>query len=241
MRKQQADIEQQDNPFSLSIGDLMAALLLIFVLLLASTLLRLQEEFENKAKVAERYSEVKEALYLKLLDEFGDDLEEWNADLDPHNLSIRFKEPDILFAKSKSEVKDEFKKVLNDFFPRYIRVLSLPQFINSVEEVRIEGHTDSDGPTRGTNRDDDYFYNMALSQDRTRSVLAYALSTLEANDTTKGWVQERLTANGLSSSKPIISEKSGQEDKNASRRVEFRIRTNAEEQIQEILNYSQAD
>lgn len=241
MRKQQTDIEQQDNPFALSIGDLMAALLLIFVLLLASTLLRLQDEFESKAKVAERYSEVKEDLYRELLTEFGDDLEAWNADLDPVNLSIRFKEPDILFAKNKSEVKDEFKRVLHDFFPRYIKVLSLPKFISSIEEVRIEGHTDSDGPTRGVDQDYDYFYNMALSQDRTRSVLAYALSTLDTKGTTKEWVQERLTANGLSSSKPVLTAASGQEDKNASRRVEFRIRTNAEEQIQEILNYSQSN
>ena len=44
--------EEPQNPFALSIGDLMAALLLIFILLLSSTLLRLQDEFENKSLIA---------------------------------------------------------------------------------------------------------------------------------------------------------------------------------------------
>ena len=49
----------------------------------------------------------------------------------------------------------------------------------------------------------------------------------------KWWIRERLTANGLSSSKIIKSE--GKEDKKASRRVEFRVRTKAHEKIIKIV------
>lgn len=237
MKKQTQETEISENPFALSIGDLMAALLLIFVLLLASTLLRLQDEFENKSMVAERYKAVKEDLYKQLLIEFKEDLQKWNAELDPVTLSVRFKEPDVLFDKNKATVKQQFKGILSDFFPRYIRVLSMENFKNNIEEIRIEGHTDSDGPSKGVDRSFDYFYNMALSQDRTRSVLEYTLYTLQ-NDATKKWVQGHLTANGLSSSKTIFRA-SNVEDKEASRRVEFKIRTNAEEQISEMLKYSE--
>ncbi len=62
MRKKHVEIED-DNQFGLSIGDLMAALLLIFVLLLIGTMLKLQDEFESKSNVAERYKELQIDLY----------------------------------------------------------------------------------------------------------------------------------------------------------------------------------
>ena len=43
----------------------------------------------------------------------------------------------------------------------------------------------------------------------------------------------RITANGLSFSHPILNE-DGTENADLSRRVEFRIRTNAEKQLEEI-------
>jgi outer membrane protein OmpA-like peptidoglycan-associated protein len=74
---------------------------------------------------------------------------------------------------------------------------------------------------------------MDLSQQRTRSVLAYILS-LPTIQTQKPWLKKHLTANGLSSSKLIM--KNHQEDKEASRRVEFRIVTNTESLVDDILN-----
>ena len=46
------------------------------------------------------------------------------------------------------------------------------------------------------------------------------------------WAKNFITANGLSSSHPIIRD--GVEDKSLSRRVEFRVRTNAEKQLEVI-------
>jgi outer membrane protein OmpA-like peptidoglycan-associated protein len=47
------------------------------------------------------------------------------------------------------------------------------------------------------------------------------------------WIKQILTANGLSSSKPILTD--GNEDSVHSRRVEFKIKTNSETQILKIL------
>lgn len=222
------DSEDVQNPFALSIGDLMAALLLIFVLLLASTLLRLQDEFESKTQIAERYTAIKEDIYEDLMLEFRDDLKKWNAEIDPKDLTFRFKEPDILFATNKSEVKNEFKDILESFFPRYVEVLSKPAFKENIQEIRIEGHTDN----RGT-----YYHNMELSQDRTRSVLIYVLEETLENSEETTWVKSLLTANGLSFSKPIANNET-EIGRKLNRRVEFRIRTNAEKQIDEMIKLS---
>jgi outer membrane protein OmpA-like peptidoglycan-associated protein len=227
MNRSKQITEETENPFALSIGDLMAALLLIFVLLLASTLLKLQDEFETKSQVAERYTAIKEDIYKELMIEFKEDLVKWNAKIDS-SLTIRFQEPDVLFETNQFELKNAFKVILKDFFPRYIRVISKPKFKDNIEEIRIEGHTDNVGT---------YYHNMELSQNRTRSVLTYVLDNTELNTQTKQWVKDNLTANGLSFSKPI-ADNGTEEGRYRNRRVEFRIRTNAEKQIDEILRYS---
>ena len=47
------------------------------------------------------------------------------------------------------------------------------------------------------------------------------------------WVKFKITANGLSYSHPILNA-DGSENKDLSRRVEFKVRTNAEKQLEEI-------
>lgn len=229
MKRMNAEIEEAENPFALSIGDLMAALLLIFILLLASTLLKLQDEFESKSQVAERYTAVKANLYKELMLEFKDDFKKWNAEIDKNSLAVRFKEPDVLFETDRYDLKTGFREILADFFPRYINVLQKPEFKGNIEEIRIEGHTDSRG---------NYYHNMELSQNRTRSVLEYVLEKTLTDNELKLWVQKLLTANGLSYSQPRFYENTKTENQSASRRVEFRIRTNAEKQIDEILQFS---
>ena len=159
--------------------------------------------------------------------EFKEDLVKWNATIDS-SLTIRFQEPDVLFETNQFELKNAFKVILKDFFPRYIKVISKPKFKDNIEEIRIEGHTDNVG---------NYYHNMELSQNRTRSVLTYVLDNTELNPQTKQWVKDNLTANGLSFSKPI-ADNGTEEGRYRNRRVEFRIRTNAEKQIDEILRYS---
>jgi outer membrane protein OmpA-like peptidoglycan-associated protein len=227
MNKFKQKNEEPENPFALSIGDLMAALLLIFVLLLASTLLKLQDEFETKSQVAERYTAIKEDIYNELMIEFKDDLIKWNATIDS-SLTIRFQEPDVLFETNQYTLKNAFKLILDDFFPRYIKVISKPKFKSNIEEIRIEGHTDNVG---------NYYHNMELSQNRTRSVLIYVLENTQIDNSTKEWVKNNLTANGLSFSKPV-TDNITESGRYKNRRVEFRIRTNAEKQIDEILKFS---
>lgn len=234
MSKKFVEIEDE-NQFSLSTGDLMAALLLIFVLLLIGTMLKLQEEFDSKSDIAERYKELQIELYNDLYTEFKGDLKTWDAEIDS-SLTIRFKEPDVLFDAGSSNLKQSFYEILNDFFPRYINVLREKKYINHIDEIRIEGHTSIEGKN-GMDENEAYFYNMKLSQDRTRSVLKYCLNLLGVEK--KEWTKKRATANGLSSVKPI-AENETEIGRKQNRRVEFRIKTDAEEQIREMLRYAES-
>lgn len=215
---------KEENAFALSTGDLMAGLLFLFILLLMGALLQVQEKAEQDEAIVKRYDQTKTQLYIDLEKEFKEDLKVWNAVIDSTNLIIRFQEPTTLFDWDEAKLKPRFQDILNDFFPRYLNLLSSKQYRDNIEEIRIEGHTDSSGA---------YEHNMELSQDRTRAVLNYCL-TMVGRDKYE-WTVARITANGLSSSHPIFN-KDGTENHELSRRVEFRIRTNAEKQLEEIAD-----
>jgi outer membrane protein OmpA-like peptidoglycan-associated protein len=111
-----------------------------------------------------------------------------------------------------------------------VRVIQ--KYKDSIEEIRIEGHTSKIWNAQ-TNDDDAYFKNMELSQSRTRSALQYVL-LLPTVASQRSWLTAKLTANGLSSSRLRLNS-DGSENLQASQRVEFRVRTNAEARIGQIL------
>ena len=117
---------KDENAFALSTGDLMAGLLFIFILLLMGALLQVQEKAEQDEEVVRRYDQIKTQLYIDLQDEFKEDLKVWRATIDS-SLCIRFQEPAMLFDNDKAELKPLFKDILDDFFPRYIKVLNRPE------------------------------------------------------------------------------------------------------------------
>lgn len=221
---------QEDHWIPLS--DLMTGLMAMFLLISILYMVRLEIDADQVKEVAVAYSEIRDALYEDLEREFRTDLIDWRAELDKEDLSVRFTEPDVLFDTGSSELKPRFKAILDDFFPRYLAILTSDTYRSAITEVRIEGHTSSLWSQAAT-EDEAYFHNMALSQERTRSTLSY-LMEIPAAAAQHEWLKQYVTANGLSSSKPIRSS-DGSEDAQRSQRVEFKVRTDAEVRIARIL------
>lgn len=161
---------------------------------------------------------------------FGKKLAGWGAEIDSANLTIRFQKPDVLFEQGSATLRSGFKVILNELFPEYIRILY--GYHDDLEEVRIEGHTSSEWSKQVTDMQA-YFLNMGLSQDRTRAVLEYGLTETSMPPEHVTWARRLITANGLSSSRPRGT--GGIEDKESSRRVEFRVLTRAKEQLLKIV------
>ncbi|MCY4553375.1 MAG: OmpA family protein [Candidatus Poribacteria bacterium] len=220
----------------MSISDVMAGLMVIFLFIAISYMKNINDQIEGIKGLKVRienlidvYTNLQRALLEDLQKEFEDD-PEWTGTLDPKTLSIRFKEP---FTQDDATVPNDFKKVLNDFFPRYIEILTKDDYKNDIAEIRIEGHTSSEWHDR-IGLDRAYYNNMKLSQDRARNVLQYVLEMRHPQVTqNKEWIKEYLTANGLSSSK-LIFDPDGNQNKEESRRVEFRVVTKLEKLIDKI-------
>jgi outer membrane protein OmpA-like peptidoglycan-associated protein len=214
----------------ISVSDLMSGLMVIFLFIAVSYLRPVIEQREKIREIVVTYQATEAALIERLNAEFAADLPRWQAELDRRNLAVRFNSPEVLFRQGSFELQPRFQQILTEFVPRYLRVLS--EFRDGIEEIRIEGHTSSDW-AGVLSADDAYFRNMELSQARTRQVLRFAMALPDARDY-RQWALQHVTANGLSSSQRIVLA-DGREDAERSRRVEFRVRTKAKDQIVRIL------
>jgi outer membrane protein OmpA-like peptidoglycan-associated protein len=104
----------------------------------------------------------------------------------------------------------------------------------SISELRIEGHTDSS--VRGVDTKlSGYIYNTKLSQNRSRNVMSYALNipSIASNSDYLDWSFSNMTAHGMSSSDLIKAGNAELYDK--SRRVEFRMKTRAEDNLLNLV------
>ena len=224
----------------LSVSDLMTGLMVIFLFIAVSYMMNVRADRKRIIDIAQAFQDLHAELFKDLQAEFKDDLDKnkWGeVELVKDTLTVRFKEPEVLFERGSAVIRPRFKDILDDFFPRYVSVLLREKYRENIEEVRIEGHTSSEwGPH--VSLQESYFLNMALSQERTRSVLQYVLGLRDARIAEHlDWLRRYVTANGLSFSKRI--EENGVENKQASRRVEFRVRTHAERQMRKILDNGQ--
>lgn len=228
------------------LSDLMSGLMMIFMLIAVMYIVKhnqitkvqiceaqvLKESVDAVRRLTEVYEKTQKELRDSLFARLQADLPTWGAELG-NDLVIRFNDPNTLFADGRSELTDKFKNILNVFVPRYIEILSDSKYKEIVEEIRIEGHTSSVW-NRNTSPMQSYLMNMKLSQERTLSALSHILQ-MRRVEADQAWLVSLLTANGLSSSK-TIRDGNGKEDLDKSRRVEFRVRTNAEVRLLEIIN-----
>lgn len=203
--------ESQESQW-MNIADIMSALMMIFMFIAIAFLYQILNEKEI----------YKVQLNKALHEEFDKDLNKWKALITEEN-SIRFDSP---FEVGDAKTPEEFHTILNNFFPRYIDLLSQKEFKNEIDEIRVEGHT-SNGWGEA-NQKQSYLHNMNLSQKRASNVLSYCYSIEnEVIDTNILWLQSNLRANGMSFSKLLYKDDDGKkiQDKTSSRRVEFRVLT----------------
>ena len=221
----------------MSVSDLMTGLMVIFLFIAISYIRKVQE---NQTVLTD-YVETKTRLHDKLVKEFKGDTLRWQMTLGK-DLSMRFNNPQVLFASGKADLTPEFKQILDEFLPKYFHILLNDSLRSKIQEIRIEGHTDSVPAPQFDH--DAYIANVILSQQRSLSVLRYFRSMPDFetySDDEKKLLEYWFTANGLSYGKSVDKdgnytiESKQPIDKDHSRRVEFRIVTSGEEVLENFV------
>ena len=225
--------------FWLSYSDMMAALLLVFILILSCTLLETKSSYEAKqAELAdkERIIETQQSQIDTIVGVRRDLVEALSSEFSGNALSVKVDaqsgtitfDSTLLFGFDDDQLQEQGKVFLDQFLPKYFSVLLGESFSPYVAEIIIEGHTDTDGS---------YMYNLQLSQNRAFSVASYCLENSN-NVLTEDQLEKLrvlLTANGRSWSSPIYND-DGSVDMDGSRRVELKFRLKDEEMMGQIAS-----
>ena len=127
-----------------------------------------------------------------------------------------------LFELSSYNLSPKGKEYLDKLIPIYINtIFSKEELIKDIDNIIIQGHTDSQSYAGIKNPDEQYMKNMSLSLQRANSVADYIFKTnydKQYNEKLK----KILVVEGKSYSDPILV--NGKEDYNKSRRVEMRLK-----------------
>ncbi|WP_237060385.1 OmpA/MotB family protein [Microbulbifer sediminum] len=230
MRPEQLGLQagNEDSEW-VSLSDLMAGLMMVFLCIAVVMMRSVMEEREKIRALAVDYRDNQLAIYHALHDEFENDLPRWGATIDKEKLAIAFNNSDAMFQAGASEMNTAATKVMRSFFPRYIRALK--PYMDSISAIHIEGHTSSEwGGDTGAQTN--YFNNLALSQERSRAVLHFVHTLVPAEEAAS--MRAMVAAVGYSSARPVLHP-DGREDAEKSRRVAFRVITDSESHIHQIL------
>lgn len=182
------------------------------------------------------YSDMKQQIFQKLEEEFKHDLSRWNATLDKNDLSIRFfldeSSPKVMFKPGSERPTAYYNELIQDFCPRYYRIIRPSVESSLITEIKVEGHTSSEW--KGQMRESDvYFANLSLSQERAKNVMMSCLRAIEAQESDYLPFRKKTTANGVAYSK-VLQAADGRENANASRRVEFKVVTSFDDNLDKL-------
>ena len=152
----------------------------------------------------ERLLEERDKILTELVQAF--EKAEIHVEIDPNGGKVTM-DSSILFDVDEDTISAEGKDYLNRFLEVYGAVVTDEKYADTISEIQVEGHTDTDGT---------YDHNLGLSERRANYVMQYCLEVCPA-------LEGRISAKGCSYDDPVY-DADGNVDKAASRRVVFKFK-----------------
>lgn len=201
-----------NNIFWTTMSDLMLGLAIIFITLFVFAMTGFtQQNIEQKKQQMEMSEQIAENLKKVDID----------VEIDKVTGDIVISDLD-LFELGSSKLSSQGKAYLNKFAPIYIdTIFSKKEYANNIENIIIQGHTDSHMYAGINNPDEQYMKNMTLSLERANSVATYIFTT-NYNKEFGTDLKKKMVVEGKSFSEPILV--NGKEDYAKSRRVELHLK-----------------
>lgn len=215
-----------NTSFESSMTDLMISLALIFMLLLASVMLKMNNQ-------ARELTKTRSELIVELSDILNQmnrsDIDVMPDESDPLTLKVILGEGEdsLKFATGKYNLTPKNAAFLNTLMPKIISTLYDKKYRDSIDSIRIEGYTD-DAPYKvnGVN------LNVELSQQRALEVLNHTRKNSLKNEKEKEFFIEKASINGKGDINRYLK-KNEQDDsckKAESRRVEIKIKIRSKDE-----------
>lgn len=210
--RRQAHSEAEENVFWTTMSDLMLGLAIVFITMFVVAMTGFTQQAVQQQQAQMEVSE-------KILEK----MKEADIDVDVDKMTGDLKISDAeLFELSSYELSDNGKKLLDKLAPIYINsIFADKELAGEIENVIVQGHTDSQMFAGVSSKDEQFLRNMDLSLKRANAVAEYIFKTnydKQYNDKFK----KILVVEGKSFNEPIIE--NGVENYDKSRRVELKLK-----------------
>lgn len=208
-----AAAEGDNNIFWTTMADLLLGLAIIFMTLFVLAMTGFtQDSVRQKTQQIEANKELVEQLQKENID----------VQVDPVSGDIKISDLE-LFETGSYTLSAKGRAYLDKFAPIYINtIFSKTELIDEIENIIVQGHTDSQMFAGIKNPEEQYMRNMTLSLQRANSVAEYMLKTAYDKQYSPR-LKKVLVVEGKSFSEPVLVD--GKEDYNKSRRVELRLKS----------------
>lgn len=210
--RKSAQAEGDNNIFWPTMADLLLGLAIIFMTLFVLAMTGFtQQSLEQKKQ------------QIEISKELIENLKDANIDAQVDEMTGDIKISDLeLFELGSYNLSPKGKVYLDKLIPIYINtIFSKKELIDEVDNIIVQGHTDSQTYSGIKDPNLGYMKNMELSLQRANAVADYMFRTGYDKKYSEK-LREILTVEGKSYSEPILV--NGKEDYNKSRRVELRLK-----------------
>lgn len=195
-----------ESPFWISFSDLMSALMVLFLVVMAVTLVAVTESIDAVTRASmERKAAISKVMHL-----IAAESRSTGVGVDQQNFRIDLGK-EVRFDSGSYTISAPAGEFLRNYIPVLLRAKDTPEGKLWMRSVVVEGFTDEDGT---------YLYNLQLSLDRSRSVVCSLFQGASGRDALTPEqlrkIQELFLVGGYSFN-------SIKKDKAESRRVEFKV------------------
>ncbi len=210
--RQQNKEEDSGNIFWVTMADLLLGLAVIFITLFVLAMTGFSQQTVQQQQVQMNVSEkISEGMKKSDID----------ADVDKMTGDLKISDGE-LFALNSSELTPEGKKLLDRLAPIYINtIFADKELAEQIDNIVIQGHTDSQTFAGVKSKDEQFMRNMDLSLRRANAVAEYIFRTKYDRKYADEF-RKKLVVEGKSFNEPVLV--NGKEDFAKSRRVELKIK-----------------
>jgi len=205
--------EDNNNIFWTTMSDLLLGLAIIFMTLFVLAISGFSQE----------NMEVQQT-QIKVSEQIAQELKKENIDVEVDKLTGSVKISELqLFNVGSYELSPKGRQFLDKFVPIYINtIFTNPTLSENVENIIIQGHTDSQMFADAKTPEEQFTKNMELSLQRAAAVQDYMLKTKYDKKNAPA-LSKMIVVEGKSFSEPVL-DNNGKEDYAKSRRVELKLR-----------------
>lgn len=211
-RGKKSSDEGDNNVFWTTMSDLMLGLAIIFITMFVLAMTGFSQQNIEQQKVQMDVSE-----------KISEELKKSNIDADIDKMTGDLKISDgELFELNSYVLTLEGKKLLDKLAPIYINtIFADKELAGQIDNIVIQGHTDSQMFAGVNSKDQQFMRNMDLSLKRANAVAEYIFNTGYDKKYADAF-RKKLVVEGKSFNEPVLV--NGKEDYNKSRRVELKLK-----------------